>query len=337
MSDARPHPLFSLTGVRARFDDATVVSVDTLGLEEGKVTVLVGENGSGKTTLLRLLNGLLLPAEGSIAYRGRPLEADGMRAIRSESVMLHQSPLLFRGTVLQNVGFGLTIRGVPRGERIRASSRALSRAGLEGIGRRRVATLSGGEKQRVALARALVLAPKVLLLDEPTANVDPDSRTFVERFIREASASGTTVIMSTHAMELAYRLCDRLVRMEEGRVLPSNENILKGKVEGTDELFTYFRTGGVLLRCPARRGEFVVAVLHLDELILSREPLLSSARNQLRGKVTAIEPADHLLRVTLDCGISLQALVTPAAVTEIGVETGRDCVVTFKASAVRLF
>jgi tungstate transport system ATP-binding protein len=337
MSDSRVNHLFSLTGVRATFDDTTVVSVDELALEEGKVTVLTGENGSGKTTLLRLLNGLLLPAEGSIAYRGRPLDADGMRAIRSESVMLHQSPLLFRGTVLQNVTFGLTIRGVPREERIRKSVFALSRVGLPGIGGRRVATLSGGEKQRVALARALVLTPKVLLLDEPTSNVDPDSRIVVERIIREASASGTTVIMSTHTMELAYRLCDRRVRLEGGRILPSNENILKGTVEGTDELFTYFRTGGVLLRCPARRGDFVVAVLDLDELILSRQPLLSSARNQLRGKVTAIEPADQLLRVTVDCGPGLQAFVTPDAVREIGVETGRDCVVTFKASAVRLF
>ena len=335
MSDALRATLFSLTGVRAVFDGVTVVSVDELGLEEGRVTVLVGENGSGKTTLLRLLNRLIAPAAGTIAYRGQQLGADGL--IRAESVMLHQAPLLFRGTVLQNVAFGLKIRGVPREERNRRSADALCRVGLAGLERRRVSTLSGGERQRVALARALVLAPKVLLLDEPTASVDPDSRIFVEEAIQEASASGTTVIMSTHSMELAYRLCDRLVRLEAGRIIANSENILKGAVEGTDELFTYFRTGGVLLRCPARAGSFAVAVLSMDELILSREPLQSSARNQLAGKVTLIEPVDHLLRVTVDCGIALRALVTPAAARELGVETGRDCVVTFKASAVRLF
>jgi tungstate transport system ATP-binding protein len=332
MSDAL---LFVLNGVQAVFDGVTAVSVEALGFEEGRVTVLVGENGSGKTTLLRLLNGLIAPARGTIDYRGRQLGADGM--IRAESVMLHQTSLLFRGTVLQNVAFGLKIRGVPRDERNRRSADALSRVGLAGLERRRVSTLSGGERQRVALARVLVLGPKVLLLDEPTASVDPDSRIFVEKAIQEASASGTTVIMSTHSMELAYRLCDRLVRLEAGRIIPSNENILKGSVERTDELFTYFRTGSVVLRCPARTGNFVVAVLSLDELILSREPLQSSARNQLAGKVIQIEPVDHLLRVTVDCGIILRALVTPAAVREIGVETGRDCVVTFKASAVRLF
>jgi tungstate transport system ATP-binding protein len=337
MSEARPAPLFSLTGLRAVFDETTILSVDELRLEEGRVTVLVGENGSGKTTLLRLLNGLLSPAFGSIEYRGRPLEADGMRAIRSESVMLHQSPLLFRGTVLQNVAFGLWIRGVPRTERMRRGGIALSQLGLAGFERRRVASLSGGEKQRVALARALVLTPKVLLLDEPTANVDPDSRVYVERIIRTASNSGTTVIMSTHTMELAYRLCDRLVRLDAGRSVVPTENILKGIVEGTDELFTYFRTGDVLLRCPARRGSFVVAVLPMNELILSQAPLFSSARNQLRGRVTAIDGFDELRCVTVDCGVTLRALVTPAAVAEIGVERGRECVVTFKASAVRLF
>ena len=332
MSEA---PLFSLEGVQAVFDGTTVISVEELTLEEGRVTVLVGENGSGKTTLLRLLNGLISPADGNISYRGQPLGPDGL--VRSESVMLHQVPLLFRGTVLQNVAFGLAIRGVPRDERNRRSAEALTRVGLAGVERRRVSTLSGGEKQRVALARALVLAPKVLLLDEPTASVDPDSRAFVEKAIHEASASGTTVILSTHSMELAYRLCDRLVRLEAGRIGAPGENILKGAVEGLDEMFTLFRTGGVVLRCPARAGSFVVAVLSMDELILSREPLQSSARNVLAGRVTRIEPVDHLLRVTVDCGITLQALVTPAAVREIGVEIGRDCVVTFKASAVRLF
>jgi tungstate transport system ATP-binding protein len=342
MSEQAAVPLFSVTGLRAEFDGRTVVSVDALRLPEGRVSVFVGENGSGKTTLLRILNGLLSPAAGSVSYRGMPLASEGMRSegmrvLRSETVMLHQSPLLFRGSVYQNVSYGLRIRGVPREETLTRCSHALDRVGLKGLERRRASGLSGGEKQRVALARALVLAPKVLLLDEPTANVDPDSRLLVESIVREAALQGTTTIMSTHSMELAYRLCDSLVRMEGGRVVPSTENILKGRVESTDEQFTFFRTGDAVLRCPSRDGEFRVAVLPLDELILSRAPLASSARNQMRGRVTRIEPEDRLLRVTLQCGVELRALITTAAAAEIGVETGRDCVVTFKASAVRLY
>ena len=326
-----------MRGLRAGFEGTTVVSVDELSLEEGQLTVLVGDNGSGKTTLLRLLNGHLSPTEGGIEYRGQSLAAEGRNAMRSDSVMVHQTPLLFRGTVLQNVGYGLRIRGMSREEVTRLSGRALSRVGLAGFERRRASSLSGGEKQRAAIARALVLEPRVLLLDEPTANVDPDSRHVVEKIILEASAAGATVIMSTHAMELAYRLCGRLVRMEGGRVVPNVENVLKGRVERTDEQFTHFRTGGAVLRCPARQGDFRVAVLPLDEVILSGEPLSSSARNQLRGRVTAVEPEAGLLRVTVECGVSLQAFITASAAADIGVETGRDLVVTFKASAVRLY
>jgi tungstate transport system ATP-binding protein len=329
--------LFSVSGVRAVFDGKTVLSVDNLRLEDGQITVLVGENGSGKTTLLRMLNGLLSPASGAIAFRDRVIDADGIRAVRRQSVMLHQAPLLFRGTVLQNVSYGLRLRSVPREERRERSRRALSRVGLQRFERRRVSGLSGGEKQRVALARALVLEPKVLLLDEPTASIDPEARRVVERIIRDLAAAGTAVIMSTHAMETAYRLCDRLVRLEQGRVAPAADNILKGRVEGTDEQFTHFRTGEVLLKCPARDGDFDVAVLPFDELILSRERLDSSARNRLRGTVTQVEELDRLLLVTVRCGVTLKALITRAAAAELGVETGRECVVTFKASAVRLY
>ena len=342
MSNARGALLFKVQGLRAGFDGTTVLFVDDLRVEEGKVTVLVGENGSGKTTLLRLLNGLLEPSAGSIEFRGLSLAADGRAAVRAQSVMVHQSPLLFRGSVLQNVGYGPRVRGVGREETSRRAARALEQVGLAGFERRRASGLSGGEMQRVALARALALGAEVLLLDEPTANVDPDSRAVVERVVRDLSASGTSVLMSTHSMEIAYRLCDTLIRMEAGRIVPGSENILKGSVDRTDEQFTFFhvagkdRPGPVLL-CPARQGEFRVAVLPLDELILSREPLTSSARNQLRGFVTSTEPRDRLLVVTVDCGIALQALITPAAAAEIGVETGREIVVTFKASAVRLY
>jgi tungstate transport system ATP-binding protein len=329
--------LFSVSGLRAAFDGKTVLSVDNLRLEQGQVTVLVGENGSGKTTLLRLLNGLLQPTSGSICFQGREGSADMLKAIREQSVMLHQAPLLFRGTVLQNVSYGLRLRAVPREERLARSRRALARVGMERFERRRVSGLSGGEKQRVALARALVLEPRVLLLDEPTASVDPDARRFVERIIREISIAGATVIMSTHAMDTAYRLCDRLVRLEEGRVMPVLENILKGNVEKTDEQFTHFRTGEALLRCPARDGEFSVAVVPFDELILSHDLLDSSARNQLRGTVSRVEERDRQLLVTVECGVTLKGLITRAAAADLGVETSRRCVVTFKASAVRLY
>jgi molybdopterin-binding protein len=349
---AAPQLLFEVRGLRHVFDGREVLSVDRLAIAQGGVTVLVGENGSGKTTLLRLLNGLLEPASGSILFRGFPIAgngggaelAAGRAAVRARSVMVHQLPLVFRGTVGQNVGYGLRIRGVAKGAIADRVAAALEQVGLPGFAGRRAAALSGGEMQRVCLARALALEPGVLLLDEPTANVDPDSRSVVERVIRDRALSGVSVLMSTHVMETAYRLCDTLLTMEAGGIVEPDENILPGAVERTDEQFTRFRAAGAshgapgaLLLCPARQGEFHVAVIPMNELILSRSPLDSSARNRLHGMVTAVERLSGLLRVSVDCGVVLKALITPSASAEIDVTVGRDLVVTFKASAVRLY
>lgn len=340
MSDTVRRPsLFSVRGLAASFDGRTVLAVDDLDIDEGRVTVLVGENGSGKTTFLRLLNGLIAPSAGRIEYRGEPVSVGGgaARRMRSETVLVHQAPILFRGTVMQNLLYGLALRKVPRPEAVRRACAALARAGLKGLEHRQAASLSGGQRQRVAIARGCVLEPRALLLDEPTANVDPDSRSVVEDIAREQAAAGATVLISTHTLELAYRLCDRLLRLENGRIVPGRENIFKGAVSGTDENFTRFRTGSVELLCPARQGSFSVAVLPLDDVILSHAPLGSSARNQLRGIVRSVQPEEGLLRVAVDCGITVQTLVTRAAAEELGVERGLVCVVTFKASAVRLF
>jgi tungstate transport system ATP-binding protein len=337
MSSSKAPPLFAVHGLRAGFEGRTVLAVESLEIEEGAVTVLVGENGSGKTTLLRLLNGLIEPEEGSVEFRGAPVSGDGRAAVRRESVLVHQSPLLFRGSVGLNVAYGPRVRGAPRAEAAAKAAQTLRRVGLAGFERRRATALSGGEKQRVAIARALALDPRVLLLDEPTGNLDEESRREVEEIIHNVSESGTTVIMSTHNMELAYRMCDRLLTIDAGMPEEVQENILKGTIETIDDQFAYFRTGDVLLKCPARQGDYAVAVLPWDELILSRRPLESSARNQLSGVVTEVRPFGSLLVAVVDCGLLLRALITAAAAAEVGVAPGAACVVTFKASAVRLY
>lgn len=337
MSEETATPLFALSDVRVEIDGRSVLSIDSLRIEAGKATTVVGENGSGKTTLLRLLNGLLAPSRGSVQYRGVSLLVDGGRRVRAETVLVHQNPLLFRGSVGQNVGYGLRIRRTPARLTAAMTAEALGEVGLHGFEHRRASRLSGGEMQRVAVARAIVLRPKVLLLDEPTANVDAASRLVIEGIVRSTIRGGGSVVMSTHAMELAYRLSDTLLRLAGGRALPSQENIFRGQAERRDEQFTYFRAAGAVLRCPAVDGDFSVAVLPLGDVILSRSPISSSARNQLAGVVVRIDPEGALLRVTVDCGLPIQALITGAALAELGMDVGRSCMVAFKASAVRLY
>ncbi len=329
--------LLALRGVRFRYGEREVLTVEELDLRAGEATVLVGDNGSGKTTLLKLLNGLLAPSAGEVFYQGRPLGAGGDEAIRRDSVLVHQDPYLFRGSVHHNVAFGLKVRHVAAAETRGRVQEALARVGLKGFERRRAGELSGGEGKRVALARALALRPRVLFLDEPTASVDADTVRRIENLLRELVQGGTTLVLSSHHDGFAYRVADRLVRLETGRTAPGRENLLKGTLEGMDGSFCRFRTGTAVLLAPAREGAFTTAVVPLEDVLLSREPLASSARNRFQGRVTALRHEDRLLRVELDCGFPLETLITGSAQRELEIEEGRTYHVTFKATAVRLY
>ncbi|UCF98170.1 MAG: ATP-binding cassette domain-containing protein [Spirochaetaceae bacterium] len=329
--------LFRVESLRFYYDAQLAVRLPVLEIKPGGITVLVGANGSGKTTLLKLLNGLLPVSEGRILYHGQPLCAEILPRLRRETVLVHQDPYLFDGTVYANVSYGLRLRRRPAHQVRRAVSEALSGVGLEGFEHRRARRLSGGERQRIAIARALVLDPKVLFLDEPTANVDAGSIELLERLILRLADRGTTIIFSSHHPAFAYRLGTHLIFLQEGMAVPGRDNIFKGAAEKTDERFTYFRTGTQILHCPAQEGQFLTAVLPLDDVILSEGQIHTSAQNQFHGKVTRLEKVDHTVRVSLDCGFPVQALITEYSVDTLKVMPGKQFYVTFKASAIRLY
>jgi tungstate transport system ATP-binding protein len=150
-------------------------------------TVVLGPNGAGKSTLLRLIHGLLHPSAGTLRWP-QPLT----------QAMVFQRPVMLRTTALANVMYGLTLKGHARRESERRAAAALDRVGLAHLAQRPARLLSGGEQQRVALARAWALEPELLILDEPTASLDPGSSREVERIIGEIAASGTRILMTTH-------------------------------------------------------------------------------------------------------------------------------------------
>ncbi len=185
-----------------------------LKLRPGMRTVLMGPNGSGKSLLLRLLHGLLRPSAGAISWNGRP--ADDV--IRRRQAMVFQRPVLLRRSALGNLEHALRARGLPRHERRRRADEALQAAQLTAIAHTPARLLSGGEQQRLALARALSLAPEVLFLDEPTANLDPASTVAIERLIQGAHEQGTKVVLVTHDAGQARRLADEIVFLCDGRL-----------------------------------------------------------------------------------------------------------------------
>lgn len=212
--------VYSLRQVTRAYGARVVLDVEALDILPGEVLALVGPSGAGKSTLLRLLNFLEPPSSGSLTYQGvavspgQPLPL----ALRRSVTTVFQRPMLLDRSVWDNVTLGLRLRG-QRNARVQ-TEQALEAVGLAALARASARTLSGGEAQRVALARALVLQPAVLLLDEPTANLDPANVGLIESIARTLNQQhSTTLVLVTHNVFQARRLAHRVAFLLDGRVV----------------------------------------------------------------------------------------------------------------------
>jgi tungstate transport system ATP-binding protein len=195
--------LLDVRGLRKRHGARVLFVIDTLVIETAKAYVLTGVNGAGKSTLLRVLAGLETAQCDSAQFEGQPVRLHPYpTAMRSAVVYVHQHPILFSTSVAANIGYGLAARGVPREQATVMVEQALAWAGVEHVRDTDPAKLSGGEKQRVALARAKVLRPKLLLLDEPTANLDGAAREQMIALIPTLLEAGSSVVMACHDRDL---------------------------------------------------------------------------------------------------------------------------------------
>src|SRR6476646_2258999 len=189
-------------------------SVD-LKVEEPGITVILGPNGAGKSLLLRLVHGLVAPSEGIILWGGRPMDDE----IRRRQAMVFQKPVLLRRTSAANITYALGLRGLARSERNSRARQALELAWLERHAFTPARVLSGGEQQRLCLARALSLDPEVLLLDEPTASLDPASTLAIEELLLDAQRGGIKIVVVTHDVGQARRLARDIAFLHHGRIV----------------------------------------------------------------------------------------------------------------------
>ncbi|KYH38427.1 MAG: ABC transporter [Candidatus Hecatellales archaeon B24] len=214
--------VLELEEVSKVYGDVKALLDVSLQVRRGKVLVVLGPNGAGKTTLLKLMAGLLPPDSGRILYKGNPVNAGLSRQLRRKVTMVFQRAAVFNTTVYENVAYGLKIRGLPKAEVEEHVLEALEKVGIRNLKDRRARSLSGGEQQKLSLARAIALKPEVLLLDEPTVNLDPSSASAVEAFIGRIKRE-TTLVVSTHNLFQAKRLADRLAILFHGRLLEEGE------------------------------------------------------------------------------------------------------------------
>jgi molybdate transport system ATP-binding protein len=367
-SEPRPAPpVLHAEGLVRRYGGRDVVRIDALEVQPGGVLAILGPNGAGKSTLFRLLLLLEAPDAGRIAFRGRAV-GPGDRQAMLGMAGVFQRPFLFSGTVAANVGFGLAARGVPAAERSARTAEALDWLGIASLAGAPVATLSGGEAQRVALARALVLRPELLLLDEPTANLDVTvRRRFLLDLERVVRTRAGAALLITHDASEAFALADRVAVMEDGRItqvgtpdelvlapaspfaaaLTGAELLVDGVVRGIEEglLDVEIGRGARLLTTGAggeagfAEGQRVHIAYRPEDIVLSApgEASVTSARNHLRLRIAAVAPAGALVRVRLEGDAPLVALLTRGSAERLGLVTGLAVEGHLKATALRSY
>jgi len=208
---ASPAPAGEVRQLIYRIGDKRLIDGIDLSIPGNGLTVVMGPNGAGKSLLLRLLHGLLAPTSGQVLWDGRPLDGE----LRETQAMVFQRPVLLRRSVAANIRFVLKLRRPAPAGHIDA---ILEEVGLLAQAEQPARLLSGGEQQRLSLARALVLEPRVLFLDEPTASLDPASTAAIESIVLRARDRGTKIIFITHDLGQARRLADDLIFLHQGRL-----------------------------------------------------------------------------------------------------------------------
>ena len=323
----------------------------------GKITTLLGPSGSGKTTILRILAGLDNPTQGTILYGNKPINDSDRDFLRQKATLVFQKSVFFDTTVYNNIAYGLKLGDYSKEEINRKVTDALDLVRLEGFETRRAKKLSGGEQQRVSIARALVLDRELLLLDEPTVNIDPKNVSIIEETIlRVNREKKITIVLATHNLFQAEAISERVALILEGTVRQvgtkheifgkSNkyltsfarlENVFSG-ISKISKDGTSIISVDQNLKIEAsfnRLGEITVHV-RPEDILVSIKPLKSSARNVFKGRIIGITDLGSTTRLTVDAGKKFSVQITKKSLTEMNLNVGSDIFLTFKASSVRL-
>jgi tungstate transport system ATP-binding protein len=205
-----------LQNIQKNYRNIQALKSISLDMDGGKIIVILGVNGAGKTTLMRIMAGLENADKGQILLNNQNTDA---KALRQVSTLVFQKTAVFTMNVYDNLAYGLRIRKVPKEEIAKRVLEALAAVRLSGFEKRRAKKLSGGEQQRIALARAFLLDSNVLLLDEPTANLDPNSAIIVEKAIVSKKSSQRIIVMATHNLNQARRMADEIVHIHDGEIV----------------------------------------------------------------------------------------------------------------------
>jgi tungstate transport system ATP-binding protein len=332
-----------------------------LTVEKGETHALIGPTGAGKTTLLRLIDTLDKPHSGKILIKGIDvsLSEKSRLEMRRRMAFVLQKPVVFNLSVYDNVAYGLKWRGLKRHLIREKVDGILETVDLARYSKRNARTLSGGEMQRVAIARAIATGPEILLLDEPSANLDPISADKIEDLVTGITKQNDiTVLMSTHDMEQGQRLADRISVLIDGEIVqtgnarevfnyPRNhevaefvgmENIIDGEIVTNEGNMAAISVYGKTIEAITEYGvgEKVSVCIRPEDVTVSLARLSSSARNVLEGTISWTAFSGPLCRLEIDCGFPLIALVTRRSAEEMDLKKGIKVFGAVKAVSIHV-
>lgn len=354
-------PILSIKDLEVKRGDQTVLKVNALDIQQGEVLAVIGPNGAGKSTLLLVLARLLAPNSGQVLYRSRPMEQENELSYRRRTALVLQEPLLLRQSVFDNVAAGLRFRGIARKEIKNRTDEWLSRLEISHLRNRPAQKLSGGEAQRTSLARAFAIQPELLFLDEPFSALDAPTRSRLLQDLHTLlSLTNITSVFITHDLDEALMLGDRVAVMlggvlrQVGRpevvfTSPNDtdvaafvgvETVISGSVSHTNNGQVTVDASGLSLEAVADLavGTKVYFCLRPEDITLSIADgsSITSARNRLHGHITRMTPNGPLVRVVVDCGTPVVALITRGSASEMKLVDGLLVTASFKATAVHL-
>lgn len=351
--------LLEIKNLSKYYEKNLVLDDINLYLEKGTILGIIGPTGCGKTTLLRIIDLLEKPSSGKIFFEDQDTSKSGRDKleIRRRIGMVFQKPIVFKGTVYDNISYGLKIRGENEDSYQDTIKKLLDSLGLTGYEEQEASTLSGGETQRIALARALITDPDLLILDEPTANLDPLSTDKIEKFIDELKKEKqTTIIMATHNLIQGQRLADEIAilnkkifqigKPEEIFQKPKSKfvaefvgvrNVKKGRSKKIEHNLTLIKIGNISLYSTSNLEGNVYASVRPENITISQMEVHTSALNEFNGKVKEIEDKGGLIKIKIDVGETFTVHMTRKSFLDIKLTIGSSVWIQFKASALNVF
>ncbi len=355
--------LLEIKNLNKSFGKNKVLKDINLSIEKGSTLGIIGPTGCGKTTLLRIINLLDSPSSGEILFNGVDITSiKNAMNYRRKMAMVFQKPIVFRGSVLDNIYYGLKVRGVSKESSVDRIKELLDSLNLSGYEDRDASTLSGGETQRIALARALITEPDLLLLDEPTANLDPSSTEQIESIVEDLNKTkDLTTIIATHNLIQGQRLSDEIALLnhkiyqigkpEEIFKKPKSKfvadfigmkNVIKGEVIAhTPDNLSVINLNGIKIYSTSRLDGDVFVSIKPEDITVSREKVgLISALNELNGNVKEIKETVNLIQMAVEIKNSeliFTVHLTKKSVINLNITIGTSVFLQFKAAAVHVF